>query len=315
MHDGSLEDAAITVLNFLNDFAELHRPRNKWSFQFDFGQGKSLLAAIASNNTLHLDFSAFKQENPRPFNWLLKLNHPLSEQWLFPYNSNELLEPNGPLPKPHHRLSSYIFKQKICISSYGLQSLDMEDATGWFNLDDTMLDFRQGPGFKHDIDNDSFISSKSIQFIELLTLCRWVFKRLKELWWIDYSTERHNVNSLLCFLKLCPRLRRLYVIIDAKCYNMTSTKRIPGVEMIIELEKLELLKLEGFANENEEINFIKQLTPLFKARPVIITKSNGTCSRCQVELPELEKEGNYAYKFEQVKNLHEKWPHHVHMKL
>ncbi|EOY18267.1 Uncharacterized protein TCM_042859 [Theobroma cacao] len=292
MHDGSLEDVAITVLSFL----------------------------------MILQNSIDQETNGVSSLTLAK--------WPFPYNSNELLEPNRPLPNPRHRLSSYIFKIEnlhlisvSCLTSKalasmvsnflfldsliiakcrGLQSLDMEDATGLRKF--IVLDCPQ-------LEHFYFGGSCLRCWISFNTLSRLCLQRLKKLRWIDYSAEKHNSNSLLCFLKLCPRLRRRYVTIDAKSYNMTSAKRIPGNEMIIELQKLELLKLEGFANENEEINFIKQLTPLFEARPVIIVKSNGTCSWQLIGVPELEKEGNCAYKFEEVKNLHEICPHPVHMKL
>ncbi|KAH1057563.1 hypothetical protein J1N35_035628 [Gossypium stocksii] len=46
---------------------------------------------------------------------------------------------------------------------------------------------------------------------------------LKELWWIDCLMEREPINALLCLLKFCPSLERLYVTLDPKCYNLSNT--------------------------------------------------------------------------------------------
>ncbi|XP_022743078.1 F-box protein At2g39490-like [Durio zibethinus] len=204
------------------------------------------------------------------------------------------------------------------------------------SLYDAMLDFRQGPPIYNSINCDSLKSIlDSIKGVESLTFCRWVFEplisymlpslgrdsgfclyRLRELWWLDCSMERDNVNALLCFLKLCPGLERIYVTIDPESYNMRSTKKLPAkVNRLEKLEDLELLKLEGFANESKEIFFAKRLRPLFRLRPVILAKSKGACLRRLVKVPELEKEGKYPYKFKEVKNFHETYPDHLHMKL
>ncbi|TYG70722.1 hypothetical protein ES288_D05G336700v1 [Gossypium darwinii] len=55
---------------------------------------------------------------------------------------------------------------------------------------------------------------------------------LKELWWIDCSMERESINALLCFLKLCPNLKRLFVTIDPKCYNMPSTGKFSDLKYL-----------------------------------------------------------------------------------
>ena len=199
--------------------------------------------------------------------------------------------------------------------------------------------------------------------------------RLRELWWIDCSMERDNVNALLSFLKFCPYIERLYVTvshsifmilnrvldkkekrsqqwknesyfylvknwmlfmvetqknmtislqfwysssnlqIDPESYNMRSTKKFSAkVNGLEKLGDLELLKLEGFASK-KEIFFAERLRPLFRRKPLILSKSNGGCLRRLVKVSELEKEGKYPYKFKEVKNFHETNPYHVHMKL
>ncbi|XVF75388.1 hypothetical protein PTKIN_Ptkin13bG0184400 [Pterospermum kingtungense] len=74
VRDATMEDAVTAISSFLDDFDTQHRPRNKWGFKFKFGHGRVLLASIAPNNSLQLDFSAGKQEYARPFDWSLKLN-------------------------------------------------------------------------------------------------------------------------------------------------------------------------------------------------------------------------------------------------
>ncbi|XVF23828.1 hypothetical protein REPUB_Repub13aG0073200 [Reevesia pubescens] len=202
-----------------------------------------------------------------------------------------------------------------------------------FLLNDAMLDFKQGPPIYNSINCDGFrLILESIKGVKSLTICRWVFEPLiscmlpslgrdseyrlyglRELWWIDCSMEKDNVNALLSFLKLCPCLERLYVTIDP---NTRSTKKLSAkVKRLEKLDDLKLLKLEGFANENKENFLAKRLRPLFRLRPLILAKSKGACLRRLVKVPELEKEGKYPYKFKEVKNFHETYPDHLHMKL
>ncbi|WRX11494.1 F-box domain - like 10, partial [Theobroma cacao] len=350
VQDPTLEDAVITVSNFLDFFAELHRPRNNWGFQFDFGQGRVLSVAIAPNNTLRLDFSAGEEEFPWPIDWfsglcLLQPTHQPSSYTL-EIEALDLISLGHLSSKAvSSMVSNFPFLKSLTIAKCnGLQSLDIQGArrlqkltvfdclqlqslhfegldlssvqfrgrlvsfqfahrpwifhtfTCEFRLEDAMLDFRQGPG--HNCIDRPVLKSmfQSIQSVKSLTLCRWIFEELiweifpslyvnfhfynlKELWWIDHSAESDDANALLWFLKLCPYLERLYVTIDPKSYNMESTKFSGVVGGINKLNHLKVVRLEGFADSNEEIFFAKRLRPLFKARPVIITKLNGTCSR------------------------------------
>ncbi|EOY18256.1 F-box family protein [Theobroma cacao] len=74
LKDGTKEEAVTAVFNFLNDFPQLHQPRNNWGLQYNFDQGSVLFVAIAPAGILHLDFSAGKQESQRQFSLSLGRN-------------------------------------------------------------------------------------------------------------------------------------------------------------------------------------------------------------------------------------------------
>ncbi|KAL4383456.1 hypothetical protein GQ457_15G002800 [Hibiscus cannabinus] len=225
-------------------------------------------------------------------------------------------------------------------------------------LEDVMLDLRQGPvtKWKWDIrttvlahglkvpcydsectDNECFKKIlRAIDRVKSLTICRWFFEqtmcknvysssggpefcfdRLKELWWIDCSMA---INALLCFLRHCLKLERLYVTIDPECYDLSSsTDKFPATVSLIapgNLHRLEFVKLEGFADEETENFAARQLRPLFGERnPVIKSKSGGKCVKHLVKVAVLETEGKYPYKFEVVENVVGHVPNHVHMNL
>ncbi|KAK2633755.1 hypothetical protein Ddye_028547 [Dipteronia dyeriana] len=72
---GTAEDVASAVSGFLTNF-DAHSPtRNTRKLRYHFGRGSVLMAIIAPNNKLHLDFSTGKQEFPRQFGLELELNH------------------------------------------------------------------------------------------------------------------------------------------------------------------------------------------------------------------------------------------------
>ncbi|XVF75390.1 hypothetical protein PTKIN_Ptkin13bG0184600 [Pterospermum kingtungense] len=211
-----------------------------------------------------------------------------------------------------------------------------------FSLQDAMLDFRQGPACSN-ISSCGFQSIfRCMGDVQSLTLCRWVFEelicpvlllspffwrgfnfnQLTEFWWIDYAKERYDSNALISFLKLCPRLKRLYITIDPKSYKKTKTTKC-SVETtgLPRLEDLELVKLEGFPNEKEEIMLAKRLKQVFDVEPLIVAKSNYlNCMRLLVKEPnhdELLKERKDSYKFieTRVEHLYHLCPKHVHMSL
>ncbi|KAE8701550.1 putative F-box family protein [Hibiscus syriacus] len=178
---------------------------------------------------------------------------------------------------------------------------------------------------------------RSINGVKSLTICRWFFeqtlcenlysssggpefyfKRLKELWWIDCSMARHNINALLCFLRLCPNLERLCVTIDPKCYDFSSgTEKFSAiVSAPANLNGLKVVKLEGFADKQMEFLMARRLIPLFReTTPVIISESHRKCLKHLVKVAKLEKKGKYPYKFKMVENLDDRFPNHLHMNL
>ncbi|PPS15942.1 hypothetical protein GOBAR_AA04638 [Gossypium barbadense] len=174
----------------------------------------------------------------------------------------------------------------------------------------------------------------SIRGVKSLTICRWFFETsmckplsfssrdpllcmsdLKELWWIDCSMERESINALLCFLKLCPNLERLFVTIDPKCYNMPSTGKYSDLVIVPDkLGDLKAVKLEGPADEEKENFIARRLIPLFgENNPVIISKSGEKCIKHLVKVAKMEKKGKYPYKFKVVENVDEYFLDHVHM--
>ncbi|KAK8643665.1 hypothetical protein V6N13_012948 [Hibiscus sabdariffa] len=209
-----------------------------------------------------------------------------------------------------------------------------------FNLEDAMLDFRQGPQCSK-IGSSGFCSFfRGYKDVKSLTLSGWIFEPLVypmlqshpypwglkfnsliELWWIDHAKERFNGDALISFLKLCPRLTRLYITIDPKTYRRANTMTNYSVQVtsVSRLEDLKVVKLEGFPNEKEEIMLAKRLKQEFHVEPVIIAKSSYlNCARVMVKAPavnEQRKEGEDSYKFieARVEHLYGLCPKHLHM--
>ncbi|EOY18187.1 F-box family protein [Theobroma cacao] len=232
------------------------------------------------------------------------------------------------------RLVSFRFKPSCKFNSY--HSSNEHFCHCGFHLEDAMLDFTQGPLTRWTWDFDMPSSAdppygfykicncgsatlfqcvklilNSIVAVESLTMCRWLFEacfnlgfrlpQLKELWWIDCSMERDNINALLCFLNLCSELERLYVTIDPKCYNLPSTDRFSAMINVpdYKLNNLKFVKVEGCAD------VVRQLTPLFLRSRL----------RYVVKVPNLEKKLKYPYSFKLVEQLPEIYSDHVHMNL
>ncbi|RVX13587.1 F-box protein [Vitis vinifera] len=82
--------------------------------------------------------------------------------------------------------------------------------------------------------------SSSITHVRILTLSGWspfdaaigptlstrpstfLFHELKELWWIDNSLDKYDIDAQLSFLKLCPSLEKLFITIDPRSYGTPS---------------------------------------------------------------------------------------------
>ncbi|XP_021296086.1 F-box protein At2g39490-like [Herrania umbratica] len=208
------------------------------------------------------------------------------------------------------RLVSLRFKPSCKFNSYHLSNEHFCHCG--FQLEDVMLDFRQGPLTRWTWDFEMPSSAGANGFYKIcncggttlfqcvklilngvgraesLTMCRWLFKAcfnlgfrlllFKELWWIDCSMERENINALLCFLKLCPNLERLYVIIDPKCYNLPSTERFSAIINFpdYKLYNLKFVKVEGCTDETKENLFARRLRTLFLGSPLIISNQKYT---------------------------------------
>ncbi|XVF83589.1 hypothetical protein PTKIN_Ptkin16aG0501300 [Pterospermum kingtungense] len=332
---GSKEDVPNAVSGFLTNFDEHNPIRNTRRLQFHFGQDGVLSAIIAPNNKLHLDFSAeINHENPRQFGWQIELNaQNLSLQpspstffvktlYLISVNrlSSEavssmvskfqLLENlkiiacNGleslSIDSDTKLFDLTIFDcpqlKSLHIKSYKLRTLLYRGQFPWFwpefhfNLRNAMLDSRQGPGYS------SFKASEfdrvllTIKNSEILTLCKWTFE------------------------------------IDHNSYAMPSAASCSKqVGRYTKLQHLKVVKLEGFANQEDEILFAERLQDVVAVEPLILIASDGICFRNLTKVPSHEShqpdktspllQEKYFYKFVQVKHINELCPKHAHMSL
>ncbi|WRX11496.1 F-box domain - like 10 [Theobroma cacao] len=281
--DGTNEEAVTAVLNFLGDFPQ---PRDKWGMQYNFDQGSVLVVAIAPTG---------KQESQRQFSLSLGRNqriyyyHQPSLSTAFnlkalylvsvSHVSSEMNDCNeNPLYSPYPPANYY-------------SPLDLEDA---------MLDFRQGPGYYGiNVHGFKFIL-QSIRGVITLTLCRWVFKEL-------ILPERYLLGKGLCNLTdLC--------WINPKSYNTGKIKMSSiKVRRSMKLEHLKAVMVEGFENEEEEFDLAKQLKKVLEAEPLII-KWDGTVRRL-IKVHEQLRKGRDPYEFieKRAENHYELCPKHPHM--
>ncbi|KAK4835249.1 hypothetical protein QYF36_007412 [Acer negundo] len=179
------------------------------------------------------------------------------------------------------------------------------------SLADAMFDFRKGPGYRF-VNHDFNVFLCGIRSAKNLTLCRWTFEKLiypslpqhrfyflniltvKELWWIDClnDEELYDTDTLIYFLKFCPSLEILSVTIDPKSYQVLGTGTFfPEITRHTGLEKLRVVKLDGFRSQEDEISLAEKLKEVFSAEPKIVaTASNGNSLRRLVKVTELEEE-------------------------
>ncbi|XP_030932488.1 F-box protein At2g39490 [Quercus lobata] len=237
--------------------------------------------------------------------------------------------------------------KSLFIRSLKLRSFRYRGLLPWllaenhFNLKDAMLDFRQGPGDSSFGSYDFDPSLLTIKNAEILTLCKWTFEkliwpsisylhgnfqfyRLKELWWIDNSSEGYNSDALISFLKLCPALEQLFVTVDTKSYSMPiTTTYSKKVARHSKLEHLKVVKLVGFTNEEDELSLAEHLTKLAVKEPLIIATADGICFRSLVKVhlyqPKLNQthvKYTHNYKFvEEDGDINELCVNHAHMGL
>ncbi|CAK8574317.1 unnamed protein product [Lathyrus sativus] len=163
-----------------------------------------------------------------------------------------------------------------------------------FNLSHANLDFRQGLSCSDLKAQDFDETLLTIKNSEILTLCQWTFEvliwpsisplngsfifyKLKELCWIQNHENKNSINALVSFLKLCPALERLFVMIDSTSYSAPrSNSGLMQEIKYIELEQLNLIKLMGFTNPIDEISMAKKLIRLIKGKPPKIETSGGS---------------------------------------
>ncbi|XP_038892729.1 F-box protein At2g39490-like [Benincasa hispida] len=142
-----------------------------------------------------------------------------------------------------------------------------------FNMEDVMLDCRQGLGYMYK-SNEFDPILLTVKNVETLTLCKWTFEalifpslswnfkfyKLKELWWIDDSKESFNANPLIAFLNLCPALERLFITFDLESYRISGmdafSKNTNGE---VRLGQLKVVILKGFTGQDYEISSKEQL--------------------------------------------------------
>ncbi|XP_022764548.1 F-box protein At2g39490-like [Durio zibethinus] len=239
--------------------------------------------------------------------------------------------------------------KSLHIRSYKLTTFLYRGQFPWFwpefhfNLANAMLDSRKGPGYSTFQTCDFDRVLLTIKNSEILTLCKWTFQalicpslssfqadfqfyRLKELWWIDnHSKGVANNDALITFLKLCPSLERLFVTIDHNSYVMPSAATCSKqVGRYKKLQHLKLVKLEGFANQDDEISFAERLQDVVAVEPLILTTADGMCFRNLTKISSHEShepeespspisQERYSYMFVQVQNINEFCPKHAHM--
>ncbi|CAI8601601.1 unnamed protein product [Vicia faba] len=163
-----------------------------------------------------------------------------------------------------------------------------------FNLRHANLDFRQGLSCSDLKAQDFDETLLTIKNSEILTLCEWTFEvliwpsisplsgnfifyKLKELWWIGNHEYENSIDALLSFLKLCPALKQVFVMIDPKSYSAPRfNSSLTEATEYSELEQLKLIKLMGFTNPMNEISVAKKLIQLVKGKPPKIETSCGS---------------------------------------
>ncbi|KAF2318666.1 hypothetical protein GH714_009752 [Hevea brasiliensis] len=280
---GTKEDAAQAICDFLANFNEQDPSKNTRKFQFHFINGSVVLAIIAPNNKLHLDFSSGKQEIHRQFKLQLEFNNP----------QNFACSCSQPSPS----LSAFSVKSLHLISVNHLTN----DA-----VSSMLKNFIQGPKSNSfsSCDFDSVLLA--IKNVKVLTLCKWTFQalicpslstflaefqfyNLEELWWIDNSEQEYDSDPLISFLKLCPSLERLFVTIDPKsyCVERAATCSIQAGEVVT-------------------------------CEPLILASADGICLRKLIDDPlyqpkQQSHERKCSYKSVEVKDMNMLCPKHVHM--
>ncbi|OMO73676.1 hypothetical protein COLO4_26933 [Corchorus olitorius] len=307
VEDPSIEDIDITLTNFVEQLPEFNRPTQNRGFKFNFGRGRFLLVAIASNNRLVFDFSsAEEQELARPFDLLLPLNYKRPSRELIEVKSLHLKSVS---PLACKAVSSLLSKKKLPFlksltieKCKGLQSLEIktneEAAYGLLTL--IVLDCPKLELITLLKKRDNF---KSFRYRGRSVIYHGAHPEdlmldFRQGLGYKYKQGKDIDDHLVSFLDTIQQCRSLTICgwffqIDPSCYKLTKTWKLISRDSTSRqiLKHLKLVKLEGFPNEKVEIMLVRRLIPLFDETPTIIAKSlDGTRLR-QLEV---------SYRFEEL---------------
>ncbi|GKC49762.1 hypothetical protein Tco_1072507 [Tanacetum coccineum] len=185
-------------------------------------------------------------------------------------------------------------------------------------LEDVMLDFKLGSSSYGVKERFDYAGIRSIKDVRVLTLHGWMYKgifepwlrltkhftlsKLEDLWWIDSCMNDNNISSLFYFLKLCTSLKRLFITIDPR--RASSPKPSERYHKCSEfdqkgkLNKLEIVRVDGFSSEEDIISFKEHLMKFFKAEPYVIEVRPGMQSRRLISMAvESNNPSKFSYKF------------------
>ncbi|XP_058210801.1 F-box protein At2g39490-like isoform X2 [Rhododendron vialii] len=178
--------------------------------------------------------------------------------------------------------------ESIAISAPNLKSLWYRGAlpliqiNGCLNLVDVVLDLREGFGRSEFDCEDVLNLFSSLKDVESLKISGWLlewlcaagviferlqfrFNKLKKLSWFDALMNQTKRDSLACFLHISPHLEILFVKIDQNLSSITCPYfhqfwHEPHLWMdyetvtsnVCQLERLKVIQLEGFRNEEDD---------------------------------------------------------------
>lgn len=145
VQQSTVDGIATAVAKFVTSFDKLNPLGHPRRLQLHFGESEVLLATLAANDKLKVEFSAGEKKCPRHFSWQLKLNHEKEVNQLCPsttfYVKTLHLKSVGFLT--NEAVSSMVQKFQFLeslkiIECNGLKSLQVESTPKLVNL--TILD-------------------------------------------------------------------------------------------------------------------------------------------------------------------------------
>ncbi|XP_054783539.1 F-box protein At2g39490 isoform X2 [Prosopis cineraria] len=290
---GTTEDMADSVVDFLARFEELHPLKHPRRLQFYYGETEDslLLASIATNNKLLLDFSSRKRrEHPEgPHEMHLKLN---------------IQNPQS-FPPPTFLIKTLYLKSVCCLTSEvvssivsSLKHLESLIITGCAGLESLCIVDGETKLLKLTILD--CLQLKSVQ----LRTCRLKFFRYRgllprilaenffnladamldfRLGHICYSFKTEDFDTTLLTIKNSEVLTLCewnYRVDPESYFTSNPASSLKEATKYKKLEHLRLVKLMGFTRKEDEISLAKDLVQLVKAKPSRIEASDGSCLQC-----------------------------------